>query len=114
MCYVDRRYLHSKGISRHISQPNETPNVRMWRWVMEYHLLARWKGCMQLLEDHDAVGKLLPPPSKTMRDARNPTCHVSQPYKTVELQCMTAVFEASVHELVAGVCASLVTATSIH
>ena len=50
------RYLHSKGVVRHETNPKERTGVRLWRYIMEYHLVARWRRCMELLETHDAVG----------------------------------------------------------
>ena len=54
-----RRYFHSKGVTHHITAPEQTPNVRLWRYVMEYHLMARWRRCIELLESHDVVGESL-------------------------------------------------------
>ena len=53
-----RRYLHSKGVVRWLEHPKERENVRLWRGLMEYYLVARWCRCLELLESHDAVGEL--------------------------------------------------------
>ena len=58
-----RRYLHSKGVVRWLEHPKERENVRLWRWLMEYYLVARWRRCLELLETHDAVGALRPFPA---------------------------------------------------
>ena len=51
-----RSYLHSKGVVRYVTHPKTRTGVRMWRYIMEYYLIARWRRCIELLETHDAVG----------------------------------------------------------
>lgn len=46
-------YLHSKGVTKGAVQ---APNVDAWRWAMEWHLVARWRRCVGLLRDADALG----------------------------------------------------------
>ena len=55
------RYLHSKGVARVLDRNANARTatfVRLWRYVMEYHLVARWQRCLELLETHEAVGEV--------------------------------------------------------
>ena len=49
-----RRYMHTKGVSSRV-QP-WSRNIFFWRSVMEYFLIARWRDCVDLLEQYDVVG----------------------------------------------------------
>ena len=58
------RYIHSKGVYRDMRQPKERTAVYLWRYVMEYHLIALWRDCLELLETHDAVGERIGPSAR--------------------------------------------------
>lgn len=44
-------YTHTKGITRY---PNT--NTDDWRRLMQYFCVERWRECIDLLDDHDALG----------------------------------------------------------
>ncbi len=46
-------YLHAKGVS---SAHFRNPNVTDWRRLMEYHVVQRWRDCVDVLRAHDACG----------------------------------------------------------
>jgi hypothetical protein len=43
-------YMHTKGISR------PSPEMTDWRRLMEYFCVEKWRECVDLLDDHGAVG----------------------------------------------------------
>ncbi len=51
------RYLHSKGVKQDMRNPKWRKAVYLWRYIMEYHLIALWQDCVELLETYDAVGE---------------------------------------------------------
>ena len=48
------RYMHTKGVSSRVQ--SWARNIFFWRSVMEYFLIARWRDCIDLLEQYDVVG----------------------------------------------------------
>lgn len=43
-------YMHTKGVSR------PSPEATDWRHMMEYFCIEKWEECVDLLDEHDAVG----------------------------------------------------------
>ncbi len=46
--------MHTKGVSSRVQ--SWARNIFFWRSVMEYFLIARWRECIDLLEQYDVVG----------------------------------------------------------
>ena len=60
LCHVahNGRYMHTKGVGAGTQSESGRRNVYVWRFMMEYFLIARWRECQRLLEDYDVVGAL--------------------------------------------------------
>lgn len=43
-------YIHSKGVSNYNKKSND------WRKMMNHFCIEKWQDCVDLLQDHDAVG----------------------------------------------------------
>lgn len=43
-------YIHTKGVSNYNKKSND------WRKMMNYFCIENWKQCVDLLDEHDAVG----------------------------------------------------------
>ena len=72
------RYMHTKGVSSRVQ--SWARNIFFWRSVMEYFLIARWRDCIDLLEQYDVVGGsvrlTLPGLRQWVRVAQEPEVHL--------------------------------------
>ncbi len=57
------RYMHTKGVGPGAQSDSGRRNVYVWRFMMEYFLIAQWRECQRLLEEYDVVGALRMPSS---------------------------------------------------
>ena len=52
------RYMHTKGVGPGAQEQSARRNVYVWRFMMEYFLIAQWRECQRLLDTYDVVGAL--------------------------------------------------------
>ena len=60
-------YMHTKGVSSPYAGGTAYEGRRFrgyWRQVMTYHVVNRWRECVGLLDEYDAVGPFQVPPPR--------------------------------------------------
>ena len=48
--------MHTKGVGPGAQSESGRRNVYVWRFMMEYFLIAQWRECQRLLDSYDVVG----------------------------------------------------------
>ncbi len=61
--------MHTKGVGPGVQSESGRRNVYVWRFMMEYFLIAQWRECQRLLEEYDVVGASWTPSLKPNPDS---------------------------------------------